>query len=160
MKRMVLLVALCVMAMTFGYAQKSTEVGVKFNEIVKKYDGAKGVESVTVAKGSGLGLVKTLLNTQAQFGKDFMKGVTSITIVNYRDASPETIQALHDEFEVFTSMLNEFKTDENKDSSDNDYVRCFAAISEEEAAISDFIIAIEDEDTKMVMYMAGKIKVQ
>lgn len=158
MKRMMLLVALCMMTMVAGYAQEPTKVGVKVNEIVEKYGETNGVECVTVTKGSGLGLVKTLLN--AQFGKDFMKGVTSITIINYSDASPETIQALHEDFEVFNSMLEEFKAGENKEFADNDYVRCFASISDEEYVISDFIIAIEDKDSKMVMYMAGKIKVK
>ena len=53
-KRIVLIVALCVMTMAAGYAKEPTKVGVKVNEIVEKYGETKGVECMTVTKGSGL----------------------------------------------------------------------------------------------------------
>ena len=43
-------------------------------EIVKKYDDNNGVSCVTVAKGSGLEMLKMVFNKE--FGKEFMKGVT------------------------------------------------------------------------------------
>ena len=36
----------------------------------------------------------------------------------------------------------------------------FASISKSDKTISDFVIAIEDKDSKVIMYMAGKIKVE
>ena len=145
------------LTMMSGYAQDSLQVKDKVQAMVKKYDSAKGVVCVTVEKGSGLGLVKTMFNKQ--FGKDFMKGVTSITIIEYSDASPETIQALRNDLDTFTSLLEEFNFNEKNKSANNDYVRCFATISKEDGTLSDFIFALEDEESKMFLYMAGVIRV-
>lgn len=157
MKRILCIVALAMLTMMSGYAQDSLQVKDKVQAMVKKYDSAKGVVCVTVEKGSGLGLVKTMFNKQ--FGKDFMKGVTSITIIEYSDASPETIQALRNDLDTFTSLLEEFNFNEKNKSANNDYVRCFAKISKEDGTLSDFIFALEDEESKMFMYMAGVIRV-
>ena len=87
-----------------------------------------------------------------------MKGVTSITIINYTSASQETCVALRKDIDAFGSILKEFKIGEGKEPT-NSYARSFASISEDNA-ISDFITAMEDAETKMMMYMAGKIKVE
>ena len=42
----------------------------------------------------------------------------------------------------------------------NDYFRGFALVSDDDKTISDFIIAVEEKETKIIMYMAGKIKVE
>ena len=125
--------------------------------IVKKYDDVDKVECVTVTKGNGLEMLKMLFNKQ--FGKDFMRGVTSITVINYSDASEETCLALRKELDAFITLLEEFKVGEEDKFAGNDYTRCFAAVSPD-ATLSDFVFALEDEETKMLMYMAGKIKVE
>ena len=141
-----------------GYAQEPSQVEKAVNEIVKKYDDTKGVECVTVVKGSGLEMVKLLFNKQ--FGKDFMRGVTSITVINYSDASEETCLALRKELDAFVTLLEEFNLSGEKRFADNDYVRSFASASSDAGTLSDFVVAIEKEDSKMVMYMAGDIKVE
>ncbi|MBO7342414.1 MAG: DUF4252 domain-containing protein [Alistipes sp.] len=156
-KNIILSVALCVMTTVTLCAQEPSKVETRINEIVKKYEEVKGVECMTVAKGSGLAMVKMMLNTQ--FGKDFMKGVTSITIIDYSDSSQEVCLSLRKELDTFLTLLEEFKIDKDEELSDNDYVRSFASVSDN-GTISDFITAIEEEDSKMIMYMAGKIKVE
>ncbi len=158
MKRVVLFAALYVATMAACYAQGVSQVEAKVNEIVKKYEKTQGVECMNVVKGSGLGMLKTML--RGQFGKEFMRGVTGITIIDYSDASQEVCLALREELEVFTSMLEELKAGDEKKSDGNDYVRSFASLSEGDKSMSDFVIAVEDKDTKMIMYMAGKIKVE
>ncbi len=81
-----------------------------------------------------------------------MKGVTSITIINYSEASQETCLALRKELD-FANI------DKEKEFADNDYIRSFASVSGDEKTISDFVIAVEEKDSKMIIYMAGKIKV-
>ena len=157
MKKMVLLVALCLATMVADYAQEPSKAEIKIKEIVKKYENVKGVECVTVTKGKGLGLVKMMLNSE--MGKDFMKGVTCITIINYTDASQETCLALRKEVESFGAILEEFDMSKDKDLAENEYNRSYASISAETKSISDFVIAMEDAETKMMMHMAGKIKV-
>ena len=65
---------------TVSYAQQPASVEKAVKEIVKKYDDNNGVSCVTVAKGSGLEMLKMVFNKE--FGKEFMKGVTSITIID------------------------------------------------------------------------------
>lgn len=156
MKKLILFAVLSVMTMALGYAQESSKVEVKMGEIVKRYENVEGVDCMTVVKGEGLGLLKMMLNKQ--FGRDFMKGVTSITIINYSDAKPDTCLALRKELDQFSSLLEEFK-DDDKEFADNDYFKCFA-LPLAEGAISDFLIAIEDKESKMIMHMGGNIKVE
>jgi hypothetical protein len=157
MKKLVLFIAFYLLTMAVVYAQNNSEVETKMNEILKKYESVKDVDCMTVTRGSGLGLIKTMLNQE--FGKDFMKGVTSITIINYTDASQEVCQALRKELDVFLSLLEEFKNKDEKPTDEQEYSRSFARPIDENT-ISDFVIAMEDKETKMIIYMAGKIKVE
>ena len=152
-----LFIIVCMLTLTNGYAQKSSEVEAKMNLLVKKYENVKGVDCMSVTRGSGLGLIKTMFNQE--FGKDFMKGVTSITIINYTDASQEVCHALRKELDVFLSLLEEFKDKDEKPTDEQEYTRSFARPIDENT-ISDFVIAMEDKETKMIIYMAGKIKVE
>lgn len=158
MKRIALLIALVLMTFVGGYAQESSQVEKAVDAIVKKYDDVDKVECFTVTKGNGLEMLKMLFNKQ--FGKDFMRGVTSITVINYSDASEETCLALRKELDAFVTLLEEFNLSGEKRFADNDYVRSFASASSETGTLSDFVVAIEKEDSKMVMYMAGEIKVE
>ncbi len=157
MKKLMLFIIVCMLTLTNGYAQKSSEVEAKMNLLVKKYENVKGVDCMSVTRGSGLGLIKTMFNQE--FGKDFMKGVTSITIINYTDASQEVCHALRKELDVFLSLLEEFKDKDEKPTDEQEYTRSFARPIDENT-ISDFVIAMEDKETKMIIYMAGKIKVE
>ena len=158
MKRIALLVALVLMTFVGGYAQEPSQVEKTVDAIVKKYDDVDKVECITVTKGNGLEMFKILFNKQ--FGKDFMRGVTSITVINYSDASEETCLALRKELDAFVTLLEEFNLSGEKKFADNDYVRSFASASSDAGTLSDFVVAIEKEDSKMVMYMAGEIKVE
>ena len=158
MKRIALLIALVLMTFVGGYAQEPSQVEKTVDAIVKKYDDVDKVECITVTKGNGLEMFKMLFNKQ--FGKDFMRGVTSITVINYSDASEETCLALRKELDAFVTLLEEFNFSGEKKFADNDYVRSFASASSDAGTLSDFVVAIEKEDSKMVMYMAGEIKVE
>ena len=140
-----------------SYAQTSASVEKTVNAIVKKYEDTADVSCMTVVKGGGLEMIKMMLNKE--FGKDFMKGVTSITIIEYSDASEETCMTLRKDLDAFMSILKEFDVSKEKQFADNDYIRCFASTSESNT-ISDFVIALENDESKMVMYMAGSIKVE
>ena len=150
------LVAALFFCAVVSQAQETSGVETAVKEIVKKYDGKDKVNCMSIVKGGGLELVKMALNKE--FGKSFMKGVTSITIIDYSDASEATCEALRKELEVFSSLLQEFNLNEEKQFSDNDYIRCFA--SENSGVLSDFVVALESDKSKTVMYMAGKIIVE
>ena len=48
------------------------------------------------------------------------------------------------------------QTEKEEEFSDNNYVRCFASVSDDKV-LSDFVIALEDDKSKMILHMAGKI---
>ena len=154
MKKFALLIALCISIFAVSYAQEPSNVELKVKEIVKRYKSVKGVDSMTAVKGRGLEMIKLMFNKQ--FGKDFMSGVKSITIINYTDASPEVCQALHQEVDTLASSLEELKSDNSNGDSEYSYARTFASSSENNK-ISDFIIALESNESKIIMYMAGDI---
>jgi predicted lipoprotein len=70
---------------------------------------------MTVTKGFGLSMVKMKFNKQ--FGKEFMKGVTRITVIEYSEASQQTCQSLHKELDAFSSLLKEADIGKEKDKS-------------------------------------------
>ena len=156
-KNIILFVALSMITVSTTYAQGASKVDIKVKQLVTKYDDVKGVDCMTVTEGLGLGFIKMMFNKQ--FGKEFMKGVTAITVIDYSDASQQTCQALRKELNAFTTLLEEVKLGEEKELADFDLVRCFVMPSDDKT-ISDFIIAVENKDSKMIMYMAGKIKVK
>ena len=160
MKQRVLttIMAAALTLLSFGaIAQQSVNIEPKIKAIASEFENSKGVDCVEISEGLGLTMVKKAFTPQ--FGKEFMKGVTAITVIDYSDASQQTCQALRKELNAFTSLLEEVKLGEEKEFADFDLVRCFVMPSDDKT-ISDFIIAVENKDSKMIMYMAGKIKVK
>ena len=157
LKRITLLIAFCIASIFAGYAQEATPVEKLVKEIVKKYEDTKGVNSISVAKGSGLEMVKMMFNKK--FGKEFMKGVTAITVIDYSDASQDVCQSLRKDVDGFLTLLQEFNVGKEKEFADNDYIRSFASVSDD-GTFSDFVVAVEDKESKTIIHMAGKIKVE
>lgn len=56
-------------------------------------------------------------------------------------------------------LLEEFDVSKEEKYEGNDYIRCFADVSDSQT-ISDFIMAMEADESKMLMYMSGKIKIE
>lgn len=140
-------------------AHKPGEVNKAIDELVNKYDGKAGVECVIATNGSGLELIKMTLNKE--MGKEFMKGVTSITIIDYSDAPAEICQSLRKDLDRVTSLVEQFDLTGNKDISDNDKTQCYACTSNiNDGKISDFIIVIEEDKSKTIMYMEGDLVVK
>lgn len=84
------------------------------------------------------------------------KGVTCITVIDYSEASEETCVTLRKDLEALSSLMQEFNVSKEEEFSDNNYVRCFASASDDKV-LSDFVIALEDDKSKMILHMAGKI---
>ena len=155
MIRILLLAASLLVAHT-AFAQEASKVEKAVDDLVSRYEGVAGVNSIKLVKGRGLEVMKAMLNKE--FGRSFMKGVTSITILDYSAASQETCMSLHKDMDVFLTMLEDYNLNDEKEFSDNDYIRCFAA--EKNGVLSDFVVAIEQGDSKTLMHMAGKIIIE
>lgn len=151
----IVLVALLMTTLFNCYAQ-SADVEKTFRQIIEKYDGNEDITCLTATKGNGLEFMKMMFNKE--FGKDFMKGVTSISFIEYSDAAEEISTALRKDLDAFKALLSEIDLSGAKQFSDNKFLRCFATTSDD-ASISDFVVAMEDDESKMLLYMAGTIKV-
>lgn len=156
-RRTLVLAVLFMTAFANSYAQQSADVEAAMNKIVTKYEDTKDVSCITISKGFVLNRIKKAF--AKEFGKDFMTGVTSMSIIEYSDASEETVMSIRKDLDSFTSLLKEFDVSDEKNFSDNSFVRCFA-LKADDKLLSDFLIAMEDADAKMVLYMAGVIKIQ
>lgn len=152
-RTVLLTIAAVLISSLAAYAQKASNVENAVSELAKKFENTDGVTCIIAEKGIGLSMLKTMFNDQ--FGKDFMKGVKSITVIEYTEASEETCMSLRKEVDVFKSLLEEF----NVGDSTNSFARSFAEVLED-GSLSDFVIIIEDKSSKMFMHMSGKIKVQ
>lgn len=138
-------------------AQSSEGVEVAMDKIIEKYEETQDVNCISLTKGLMLEVIKKKFS--GEFGKDFMKGVRKMSIIEYSDASKETCMAIRKDLDTFTSLLKEFDLSGEKKFSNNSFVRCFA-LNADDSSLSDFLIAMEDEEAKMVLYMAGVIKIQ
>lgn len=152
-KTMLLTIAAILISSVAVYAQEASSVEEAVFELAKKYEKTDGVTCIVAEKGIGLSMFKTMFRDQ--FGKDFMKGVKSITVIEYSEASEETCMSLRKEVDVFKSLLEEFDLGD----STNSFARSFATVLED-GSLSDFVIIIEEESSKMFMHMNGKIKVK
>ena len=65
-----MLAALFMTSMINSHAQQTASVGKTVKEIVKKHEDSKGVTCMTVAKGSGLEMVKMMFNQEFDVSKE------------------------------------------------------------------------------------------
>ena len=156
-RRTLVLAALFMTTFVNSYAQQSADIEAAMNKIVTKYEDTKDVSCITISKGIVLNGIKKAF--AKEFGKDFMKGVTSITIIDYSSASEDVCIALRKDLDIFVSILEEFDLSDEKDYAGNEYIRCFASTMDSDT-ISDFVFAMEEGSSKMLMYMAGRIIVE
>jgi predicted RecB family endonuclease len=123
--------------------------------------GARGVDSAAAAFAREHGLKLTeFLPDYASFGRRAPL-VRNITIIDYSDAPAEICQSLRKDLDRVTSLVEQFDLTGNKDISDNDKTQCYACTSNiDDGKISDFIIVIEEDKSKTIMYMEGDLVVK
>ena len=156
--KMALLAALLFFGVKVGYANEPTVVAQAVADMAAKYENTEGVDCMVGTKGNGLGLVKMAL--KAQLGKSFLKGVTAMTIIDYSKGSAEVCESIKADANIFLSMLEEIDlTKGEKKIDDSSYLRCFAAVNENRT-ISDFVMLMENNEMKWMIYMEGEIKVE
>ena len=156
-KKLLLLVAVSLVSVTAALAQEAPKAVARIAEIVAKYEKTEGVSTMVAAKGSGIALMKMMLKDQ--FGKMFMKGVTNISMINYSEASAEVCESLHADSETLGTLLDEVDLSDSDGTQEFDYARNYISVASE-TTLSDFVIAIEMGESKMMIYMAGSIQIK
>lgn len=155
------LTSLLALALLFAnwsvYADLPISVSDSVKQIVAEFKDAKGVNSVVIQKGQGLGFVKAIL--KPKLGKEFLDGVNSIIIIEHSKASNEVCAALQDRLNAYSATLHEFKFD-NNEFGGGERVRGFVAIDEKAMVASDLVMFVEDKGAKLLIYMGGVLKVE
>ena len=126
-------------------------------QIIAEFKDTKGVNSMVLQKGQGLGLVKAIL--KPKLGKEFLDGVTSIIIIEHSRASNEVCATLQERLNAYSATLHEFKF-ENNEFGGGERVRGFVAIDETTMVGSDLVMFVEDKGAKLLIYMGGVLKVE
>lgn len=156
-KGLAMLAALVMLGVGALHAAEPTTPSAVMSKIVEKYEDTDDVMCLAVGRGLTLEMLK--MNLNKSLGKEFMKGVKGITIIEYSDASAQVCAALRKDLNAFTSLLEELDPDDGKGSK-NEYKRVLANMKDVESGkISDFVIAIEDEESKIIMYMEGDLDI-
>ena len=134
-------------------AAQPTAAETTVMQIIEEFKGAQGVNCMAIGKNEGLGFVKEIF--KAKFGKEFMKDVTFIALIEYTRAASETRAALQTALDKLTAPLHKFATDD-KQLKEGQQVKCFATLKDEKL-ITDFMILLEENNRRMYIYMGGTL---
>lgn len=159
MKKLFFVFVIALTSMMVGenvYAASQVKVEDSIKKIATEYENVPGVDCMMISQGEGLGLFKVLLNKQ--FGKKFMKDVTSVVIIDYSAASAEVVAELRAKVASFNGVLQEFDLGEDE-LAEGEYVKCLAKVLSD-VVISDFLINMEDAESKMLLYMGGELNIE
>lgn len=134
-------------------ANQPTNIETTVKQIAAEYENRDGVDCIVVEDGASLTVIKQLF--KQKFGKDFMKGVTSMVIIDYSKASNETRTAIRKRIDAFSATLQVFNI------TDGEEIKCFASVSNsnETTNISNLMFLMENSDNRMFVYMGGVINV-
>ena len=158
MMKNVLFRSALILAFVFASWTASAVQPVNIEDSVKKmakeFENTAGVESVVLDGGLGLALVKSMF--KAKFGKEFMKDVTSMILIDYSKATNDVANALRKRLDSFSAVLQELELGKGE-LAEGQYAKCYAKI--EAPKISDMMIIIEDKESRLYLYMGGKLNV-
>lgn len=159
MKKLFFVFVIALTSMMVGenvYAASQVKVEDSIIKMATEYENVSGVDCMMISQGEGLGLFKVLLNKQ--FGRKFMKDVTSVVIIDYSAASAEVVAELRAKVASFNGVLQEFDLGEDE-LAEGEYVKCLAKVLSD-VVISDFLINMEDAESKMLLYMGGELNIE
>ena len=159
MKKRVLTTILAVMLMLVSFgavAQQSVNVEESVKQFATELEKTKGVDCVVLTDGIGLSMVKKVFNPK--FGKEFMKDVTSMVIVDYADASNEVRNSIRSKVDKLAEHLSEFKPDDHE-IKEGEYLKSYATVVDEKH-ISNFMVITENKEDKVFFFMGGILNVE
>ena len=136
-------------------AGQPSDVGESVRKMAKEFEKEKGVECMVVEKGLIIGIIKA--SFKAKFGKEFMKDVTSMVIINYSEASNEVAETFRKRVDSYAGVLQEMKPNK-ENTEEGHYEKCYAKL--DETSLSDMMILIEDKESRIFLYMDGKLNLE
>ena len=135
-------------------AEPSISVQTSVKQLITELKDVKGVNSMVLQKGHGLGLVKAIL--KPKLGKEFLEGVTSIIIIEYSKASEDISASIQNRLDSYSATLQKFEFSKNEFGG-GESVKGYVAIDETMTA-SDLVMIVENKGAKLFIYMGGVLK--
>lgn len=136
-------------------AQQTEQSGKsKVLALVKKYEQTKGVDAMVCEKGSGLELVKMML--RKEMGKDFVKGINIIVIIDYSKATEQIAGEIRASIDTFSTIFQPMPLE--KADVGSDCKKAYFKVSPDEKYITDMVMILEDKEEKCAMYFGGQMK--
>ncbi len=133
-------------------AEQPTNIEESVKNIAKEFEKTKGVDCMILEKGLRFGLVKEAF--KAKFGKEFMKDVTSLVIIDYSKASSEVAETFRKRIDSFSAVLQELKSGQEV-VEERKYEKCYAKV--DGTNLSDMMIIVEDKESRIYIYMGGAL---
>lgn len=149
-----MLIAFSLSAMSQTQTTAAPNCREAMKTLAKKYEDGDKISSMILVKGSGLEMMKLMF--RKEFGKDFIKGVNMIIIIEYSEATESEATAIRQEVEKLAKGMEQADLPK-EDIADVKYVRNYFNRSADDKSLSDMIILAEDSKDKCVLYFGGVI---
>lgn len=151
-------VCLLVLMLTFwlsAAAQPTTSARELVKSMAEKYDGKGGIESMICTKGSGLEMIKMAM--RKELGKDFVKGVDIIIIIDYSKADKQTSETISTQIDKLKSGYQQMEL--SKEMTEGEHLRNYFNFDDEKEVITDMVMLSEGKEDKYVVYFGGEMGV-
>ena len=137
-----------------GVAAQSADTGRELmTSMVDRYSEHKGVNGMVCTKGNGLEMIKLML--RKEFGKDFIKGVDVIIILDYSKADQQVTEAIRTQTESLSASYEQKELPE--ELTNGNYMRNFFKLSDNKEAITDMVVLMEGAENRTVIYFGGEM---
>lgn len=147
---------LLVLMLTFwvGAVAQPTSTGRELmRSMVEQYSKTTGVEGVVCTKGNGLEMIKLML--RKQFGKEFVKGVEEIIIIDYSKADKQVAEAIRTQTESLSASYEQKELP--KELVKDNYMRNFFKLNDSKEIITDMVVLVEGAKNRTVIYFGGEM---
>ena len=145
---------LMMLTLWLGAAAQPTSTGRELmTSIVEKYGEDKGVNGMVCTKGNGLEMIKLVL--RKEFGKDFIKGVDMIIIIDYSKAEQQVAEVIRTQTESLSASYEQKELPE--EMAKGNYMRNFFKLNDSKEVITDMVVLVESAENKTVIYFGGEM---
>lgn len=149
-----IMLLLMMLTLWLGAAAQPTSTGRELmTSMVEKYGEDKGVNGMVCTKGNGLEMIKLVL--RKEFGKDFIKGVDMIIIIDYSKAEQQVAEVIRTQTESLSASYEQKELPE--EMTKGNYMRNFFKLNDSKEVITDMVVLVESAENKTVIYFGGEM---
>lgn len=157
-RKILILCGLILALSTSAMAQsgQTSEVRKQVLSLVSKYEQKSGFDAMTTVKGKGLELIKVMM--RKEFGKEFIKGVNIIVIIDYSAVSQSDAQMLRSDLQKIKKYCEQAEIPAEVLKEEKGVTDLMFRFDSNKEYMTDFILLHEEAKERMMVYFGGKIK--